>query len=210
MQSWRFSQHFDASRRTLLESAPSFGQIAHEIARSMRVLCTHSDSCDEVAGYRRLVACVAVEPQLFDVLFNAETGYRGAYFVSETTGLQANAQLLSLVAPALVSHQIHRDLPQHQAEASLRSQSAKAWLAEVGKGLCQRCEGEWSTPQDDQPEIINNRWELGTEAMARYGRKAPRFTKLRFLGAFVDQDGGEYVAAQKRDRALQIHTYGWS
>ena len=210
MRRWRFAQHLVAARRSLLESAPSFTQIAHDVARSMRVLCSHPDPCDEATGYSRLVACVEVEPQLFDLFFNAETGYRGAYFVSQATGLHANAQLLGRVAPALLNFQTHSNLPQHQAEASLRNQSAKAWLAEIGKGFCPRCEGEWTTPQDDEAEILNDRWELSAEAKARYGRKAPQFTKLRFFGAFVDRHGDEYVATQKRDRAAQIHKYGWS
>lgn len=210
MYPWRFSEHLPAARRAELKSAPPFAQIAHEVARSMRILCTHPDPCDEAAGYSRIVACVAVEPQLFDLFFNAETGYRGAYFASQVSGLQANVQILSLVAPALANHETHAGLPHRQAEASLRNQSAKAWLAEVGKGFCPRCEGEWSTPQDDEPDILNDRWEVSREANARYGRKAPLFTKLRLLGAFVDQHGNSYVATQKRDRASQIHDYGWS
>ena len=176
----------------------------------MRILCTHTDPCDEATGYSRLVACVAIQPDLFDLFFNAQTGYRGAYFASQVSGLQANAQILAIVAPALVHFRAHSNLSQDQAEASLRNQSAKAWLAEVGKGFCQHCEGEWTTPQDDGAEILNDRWDVSADARARYGRKAPRFTKLRFLGAFVDQWGDEYVTTQKRDRAQQIHNFGWS
>ena len=210
MEAWQFSQSVTVTRRALLESAPSFAQIAYEIAQSMRVLCAHADPCDEAAGNRRFVGCVEVDPDLFDVFFNARTGYRGAYFTSQEAGLQANGGLLGLLVPALMNCQPASGLPADQAEASLRNRSAKVWLAEFGKGFCNRCKGEWSAPQDDQPDILNGRWELSAEPKARYGRKAPRYTKLRILGAFVNRRCEEYVATQKRDRAAQIHHCGWS
>jgi hypothetical protein len=210
MERWRFSLNLQTTRRFVLESAPPFADIAREIADSMRVLCIHPDTCDEAPGYTRLVACVEIGRPLFDLFFNAATGYRGAYFSSPETGLRANAYFLDLLTPALATYEPHADLSQRLAEASLRTGSAKAWLAEVGKGFCARCEGEWTTPQDDEPDILNDRWDISTEARARYGRKAPLLTKLRVIGGFVDGLGGEYVTTRKRDRASQIHSYGWS
>lgn len=176
----------------------------------MRVLCTHPDLCDEATGYQRLVACISVDPELFDLFFNAVGGYRGSYYTSQEAGGRANAQLLELVAPALLAFKTHAELPSSQAASSLNAKSAKIWLAEVGKGFCPNCEGEWTTPQDGMADILNGRWEHGAEPKAKYGRKAPRFTKLRVLGGFVDQHSNEYVATAKRERAKHIHEYGWS
>jgi hypothetical protein len=97
-----------------------------------------------------------------------------------------------------------------RAEQSLRASSAKAWLAEVGKGFCEDCDGEWTTPQDSAAEILNGRWEHSPDPRASYGRKAPYLEKLRIVGAFVDGSGKEYVIEEKRDRAQHISEFGWS
>jgi hypothetical protein len=178
VSTWTFSEAVGSERRRRLKSAPPYENVAREVAESMRILCTHPDPCDEAAGYMRLVACVIIDRDLFDLWFNAESGYRGRFFDSPGAGVSANSQLMRLVAPALVSHESHRELKERQAEWSMSSRSAKCWLAEVGKGFCPSCEGEWSTPQETAAEILNGRWELSATPKALYGRKAPRLTKL--------------------------------
>jgi hypothetical protein len=210
MSIWSFSQIPDIARRSRLEAAPTFERIAQDVAKSLRILCTHPDPCNEAKGYTRLVSCVTIDLDLFDLFFNSESGYRGRYFISPEEGLRANLHVIGLVAPRLAVHTAHADLPLLQAEASLVASSAKCWLAEVGTGFCRACEGEWTAPQDSAAEILNRRWEHGAELKAWWGRKAPRFTKLRFLGGFVDKSGNEYVVTQKRDRAAQIFKFGWS
>ena len=210
MGNWSFSRIEDRDRRALLEAAPPFSQIACAIADSMRVLCTHPDPCDEMNGFMRLVCCVSIDRNLFDLFFNAESGYRGRYYVSPEEGLHANGQLQQLLASPLACFTAHAAMTTHRAEHSLRALSAKSWLAEVGKGFCKACAGEWKTPQDESAEILNDRWEHGSEAKARCGRKAPRLEQLRIMGAFVDSSGIEYVTTQKRERAQQINRFGWS
>jgi len=210
MSRWDYSPIEDASRRTWLESAPPFDEIAKAVAGSMRILCTHCDSCDEAPGYWRIVCCVSVDRFLFDRFFNAQSGYRGCYFISPEEGLRANAHLLQLIAPVLSAFKVHPQMTASRAEQSLSLPSAKAWLAEAGLRFCSLCEGEWTATQDDTAEILNGRWEDGGDPKAKAGRKAPRFEKLRIMGAFVDERGKEYVAMRKRDRAQQIHAFGWS
>jgi len=210
MNGWSFSFTEDISRSDRLNAAPPFVEIAHAVASSMRIICTHSDTCDEAAGFMRIVCCGSVDRDLFDLFFNAENGYRGQYFISEEAGLLANSQLLKLLASPLASFTAHTNMTASHAELSLRAPSAKAWLAEVGKGFCRACAGEWTAPQDAVAEILNGRWELGVEAKARYGRKAPRLEQLRIMGAFVNSAGHEYVTTQKCDRAQHIHEFGWS
>jgi len=98
------------------------------------------------------------------------------------------------------------------AEESLKACSAKVWLAERGKemGDCTHCSGEWSTPQDDVAEILNDRWEKDTNVNARYGRKAPYLTKIRIFGAFLNDLYDEFIPTKKRFRANEIHKVGWS
>jgi hypothetical protein len=103
------------------------------------------------------------------------------------------------------------------ASESLSAVSAKVWLAEVSKGLtaangrpCEHCLGEWSSPQDEIPEIKNERWEIRDEPYAKYGRKAPYLTKLKIFGAFINAEGDEFIPVGKRQRAKSIYELGWS
>jgi len=121
-----------------------------------------------------------------------------------------NALLLQLLAPRLIEFRSHADMPAKLASKSLLAPSAKCWLAEVGKGYCPACEGDWSAPKDDAPEILNDRWEIATAPNSRFGRKAPFLGRLRLMGAFVNQGGEEYVVTRKRNRAQEIHDVGWS
>jgi hypothetical protein len=161
MNKWSYSPIQDKQRHARLEAAPPFGEIAQAVAGSMRIRCTHSDKCDEAAGFMRIVCCVSIDRDLFDLFLNAESGYRGRYFASPEEGLLANGQLLQLVSTSLAAFMVHGDMTTSHAERSLCAPSAKAWLAEVGKDFCPACVGEWTTPQDAAAEILNGRWDIG-------------------------------------------------
>ena len=207
---WRFSSALGAGRRAKLEVSPPFDVIAQRVVDEMEILCTHTDPCAEAAGFTRIVSCIRVDEELFDLFFNSESGYRGRYFVSPEEGRAANSLLLSLAAESLAHFESHPDMTRMHAEQSLRASSAKCWLAEVGKDFCFSCVGKWTVPQDCTPEILNGRWELGSDPASRSCRKAPFLNQLRILGAFVSETGEEYVAKRKRTRAQQIHEHGWS
>ncbi len=210
MTRWNYLPIEDETRRSRLKNAPPFSEIAQSIADNMSVLCTHTDPCGEATGFMRIVACVSVGVELFDLFFNAESGYRGSYFVSPTEGLAANGHLLKLIAAPLANFSIHPEMQVGRAECSLRMASAKAWLAEAGPSWCPKCEGEWTTPQDAAADILNGRWECADDVKARYGRKAPQLTLLRVMGGFINQSKEEYVALRKRRRAEEINEFGWS
>ena len=134
---------------------------------------------------------------------------RGRYFESLSEGLRGNAQVVTTLIPALIADGAI-DGDAREIEASLRMISAKVWLPEVQSHLCNACVGEWSPPQDSEPEILNGRWEMGDDVRGRYGRKAYRFTKLRIFGGFQNGNGHEFVAERKKYRAEHLHRYGWS
>jgi hypothetical protein len=71
-----------------------------------------------------------------------------------------------------------------------------------------RCDG--SSRIDDTPDFTNGRWEIRDAAYVRYGRKAPNCTKPRIFGAFINAKGDELIPADKRNRAKDIHEFGWS
>ncbi len=210
MPRWEYSDTVTADRQRALLRSPSFQEISSLIADTMRVLCRHTDPCDEANGYERVVYCITVDKQLFDLFFNSLNGYRAWYFRSPAEGMAMNARLLETMAPPLLAFRSDDNIDANTLRASLSAPSGKAWLAEVGKGFCPRCAGEWHTAQDDLAEIINGRWELSAVPDARNGRKAPFLTMIRVLGGFVNPAAAEYVPKRKRNRAQDIHEIGWS
>jgi hypothetical protein len=210
MTRWRFADSLGHERIEALEAARSFEDIARSLAASPGIQCTHIDRCDEASGFSRLVGCMVIDRPLFDLYFNSPFGYRGAYYASPVYGLEMNAFLLRLMAPVLTEFRHHEEMSSDLMLRSLTAPSAKSWLAEVGKGFCSKCEGDWSSPTDDTPEILNDRWEVATAPNSRFGRKAPFLERVRVMGAFVNPGGEEYVATRKRTRAQDIHDVGWS
>ncbi len=156
--------------------------------------------------------CVQVSEDLFDLFFNSPHGYRGAYFRSPGEGVDANSTLIGALAPKLLAMSAAGASEEEltRVRESLSSSSAKAWLAEKGLGICPKCEGEWGPHTDTVPEILNGRWELGQAGPQCDGRKAPRFTKIRVFGGFLDDRNNEFVPCRKRHRAKDIHLWGWS
>ena len=219
---WNFTSSVGDERRANLEGETSFEAIAGEIRQTMTVLCCHKDPCDrgpgETAGdgrrvalFRRPVYCITVASPLFDRFFNSRHGYRGAYFRSPYEGLQANDLLMRTVATRLIASDPSGDgggLGAAFIEASLTSGSAKAWLTEQN-GFCPLCGGEFP-PASDNGEIVNGRWELGTRVQSREGRRAPYLTKIKVMGAFLNDGYDEFIPTRKRRRHQDIHEWGWS
>jgi hypothetical protein len=199
-----------------------FEAIAGEIRHTMTVHCCHADPCDRgpretathgrgLAPFRRPVYCISVARPLFDRFFNSRHGYRGAYFRSPYEGLQANDLLMRTVASGLISADPPgggTELGTAFIEASLASGSAKAWLTEQN-GFCPLCAGEFPAALDDG-EIENGRWELGTSVQSRDGRRAPYVTKIKLMGAFLNDDYDEFIPSRKRRRHWDMHEWGWS
>lgn len=215
MSNWKFAESLGRSRLDLLSDAPPFEDIARSIVKSLRIACTHIDPCREADGFSRFVACLVVERQLFDIFFNSYNGYRGWYYRSPSEGLRINAQLLRLLGQQLVDYRSHDGFSNDWTLKSLLAPSAKVWLAEDKKvqQACTGCRGEWSpvSAKDlDEPEILNGVWERVKKLEAKWGCKAPFFTKLKAIGAFLDDRSNEWIPSDKRFRARDIHEFGWS
>jgi len=209
---WSYSTSIPRDRASMLLSPTTVATIANRVAAEMTVECCHLQPCHDHTDFQRVTYCIRVPEDLFDVFFNSPHGYRGAYYRSPGEGIDANNAFIESLVPRLLESSEAGATREELAwiSESLLSYSAKAWLAEKGLRLCQKCEGEWSASSDNLPEIINERWEHGESGMQRYGRKAPRFTKIRLFGAFLDDRCNEFVPARKRHRARDIHMWGWS
>lgn len=209
---WKYKGVCDEARLLALQTDTPFEDIAGRLEREMEILCCHTPDCSDKQGYKRTIYCVEVATQLFDMFFNSHSGYRGAYYQSPECGLSANGLLLSTVVPRLVAWtRAHcADQDAEFAAKSLSAASAKAWLAEDTLSLCKRCKGEWDSSARADLEIINGRWECDSHINAEWGRQAPWFSKIRFIGAFFNGAGAEYVAHHKIGRATDICARGWS
>ena len=209
---WNFSNSIGKQRSERLLSVESFELVADQIEHDMSVLCYHLQSCDDDNSYSRPVFCIQLSEDLFDLFFNSPNGYRGAYFSSPFHGLECNQKLIQKISPKLSSWAVDNS-PDYNEDFSLqalRRLSAKAWLAETSMELCRACSGEWSHPKNDQPEILNGRWDMGKQPNALIGRKAPLHSKLRVFGAFLNNRRDEFIPVRKWNRHIQIHEEGWS
>jgi hypothetical protein len=206
-----------ATRLPKLARTVPLERIAEDIAATLAVLCCHRSSISGTA-FSRVAYCVSVERDLFDRFFNSASGYRAAYFRSPWEGIGANAAVLKIIAPKLLTSGLSTGcgLSEEFMCESLATPSTKLWLAEHGKEEdrdCKGCQGEWSTAAIgdlDKPEILNGRWDRAENLKAKWGSKAPYVTKLRILGAFLDERFNEYVSSDKRFRAREIYEFGWS
>jgi hypothetical protein len=209
MEGWTFDID-DEKRRAALLVPTTFEEIVGRIERDSTILCCHRQESDDAKPtiFSRLVYMLQIHRDLFDVFFNSSHGYRGAYYRSPYSGLEANAFFMRALMPKLRAWSF--------IEASLASLSAKVWLAECSKEIirnCPGCAGEWSDTRVDGPtDIRNDRWEcpVPSSSMGKWGRTAPRHTKLRVFGAFLNERHDEFIPAPKRRRANDIFQCGWS
>ena len=212
---WNISSMWDFAdslgpRLNQLTRPPEASDIAESIAAEMSVVCRHQDQCSDDTRFFRAVYCISVSRATFDLFFNSWTGYRAAFFRSPYEGLAVNTVFIERLSPPLISAGSISDQPHIDAVDSLNATSAKLWLSEVGKELCQRCTGEWKALPSAPAEILNGRWETSDRPYAAYGRSAPYLTKVRIFGAFINERGDEFIPHSKRHRANELHECGWS
>ena len=212
MNSWHFGSTVGKERADALLQAVAFAAIVEAIAQDMEILCCHRRCCDDLAGFSRVIFNLRVPQSTFDIFFNSEHGYRGAYFDSPYAGLAANGACIQRLTPLLLAwaNQHEPSVDQVFARESLASPTAKVWLTEFESHICEKCVGEWGNPTDEAPEICNGRWEFANAPGGRYGRKAPFLSKLRVFGAFLNERHDEFTPARKRHRAEDLNKEGWS
>lgn len=201
-----------------------FEDLCQEIAKNLKVLCCHETKLarnpfkeSEIA---RPVFTIKISSALFDQFFNSVFGYRAAYFISPGTGFDANERFMIAVTQRLIDDPVTSvsKLKPDFIRESLKSTSAKVWIAEQGKepkSTCDQCKGEWGIGGSESQkiaEIQNGRWETASCQNAEWGRQAPFLTKLRIMGAFlnVTNPRHEIIPDDKRQRASSIHENGWS
>jgi hypothetical protein len=208
---WHYVGNSDPQRLAALEEPQPYAELVGALQCGLTLRCFHREPREHDASYERAVFCGTVDSYLFDWFFNASTGYRGAFYEAPDAGTRANRTLLNHLTQFLLNWALSQqpDCDRSWILASLSRPSAKAWLAEY-PGLCPSCAGEWDPSYVAELHIQNNRWEDSTHVHAAWGRQAPRLTKIRIFGGFIDEHHREWLAPHKAERATHICEYGWS
>jgi hypothetical protein len=204
---WEFNKSIGDTRINNLINSPTFEDIAQLINQRMNILCGHDQDCDEADGYLRYIYCIEIDKDIFDLFFNSRNGYRAWYFRSPYAGLAKNNYLINCLMPKLINSGKIKADPE-SIQQSFKSLSAKAWLAEKDRCLCDKC-GEWTHSNDSEAELYNGVWDVANEPNSNFGKTAPYLSKIRIIGSFINARG-EFVSNRKRDRYRQIHLIGWS
>lgn len=211
LPTWRYVGTAEPARLASLVRPLPFAELADALQRGLHLECFHREPRQDDAAYNRAVFCGCAGPDLFDWFFNASTGYRGAFFESPVIGSCANRSLIDELAHFLtdwaIAHEFDSDC--QWILASLSKPSAKAWLAEY-PGLCDKCAGEWSPSYISDLQIENSRWECSSHVHSTWGRQAPRLSKIRIFGGFIDAQLNEWLASHKTERSAHIWEHGWS
>ncbi len=211
IETWNFSGTISQDRRDKLNVAPEFESIVHQIQEEAQIICAVKEviMSNPIDGHR-VAYSLQVPSSVFDLFFNSNNGYRAWYCRSAEEGLRKNSHLIKVLTPRLLSAKVADDLSKADIIKSLEFTSAKAWLAEAGNKLCDLCPGQFSSPQDSIPEILNDRWEHSENAKSLMGRKAPYLNRIRIYGGFIDSKGNEFIPPSKLLRAQDIFLYGFS
>ncbi|WP_130583910.1 hypothetical protein [Bradyrhizobium sp. Leo170] len=211
---WSFAE-FDDQRRAYLDRDMPFDEIAKRIA-DVAVVNTgcvdplrtpNPDAPVDTTWRAWFTISVAEEPRLSDLFYNGRDGVRGRYWQSETEGNAATASMIALLREKLLLFVAdNSDIfgPATLARGdmalvarSLDAASVKAWAYE-GK----------NPNFNAGPKLVVRRW--ATNRPGGNWRWAPVGPLLDIKGAFYTPDDKEFVPGDKRERAYNIHRYGFS
>jgi hypothetical protein len=77
MANWTFGPSVPPDRAEFLLAPCSFEQILERIATEMNLMCCHAQMCDENTAFARVVYCIRIPEDTFDLFYNSPNGYRG-------------------------------------------------------------------------------------------------------------------------------------
>jgi hypothetical protein len=96
----------DAARGLRLETAAQFDDILEQLSSALQsALSLGKLRCgvDFFRGCPRAILQFLVTPELYDVFFNARTGYRAQFWIATGRGLTANCQCMDKLTAALTN-----------------------------------------------------------------------------------------------------------
>jgi hypothetical protein len=227
IEEWKFrTDKVSDQRLRSLKQDLSFSAIAERVVAEMTNVEFKPEAGDrEAKGRRRARFYFRVGADTLDLFFNGAQGYRAQYYLDPELGIKCNRRVLDTVTDKLVEavRNTSQDLmTMKEVQKSLESESAKIWIDEDKSTLNQTSRDPdeiqalevprwvaamhevllaWSAGQSPDPTI---------KTRALLGVQAPEGECLKVLGAWIDDNGQEYVVPSKVNRAQEIHQYGFS
>ncbi|MBR1235200.1 hypothetical protein [Bradyrhizobium sp. AUGA SZCCT0182] len=229
---WDFDdvRRFDNERAERLEGAPDFNTLGDQVCDALVSALSSGSIRFAVDSYRdaqRAIVQFRLHPNLYDLFFNARSGYRAQYWISAESGLSANKNLMRLVVRRLslggiLPETIAARLIQVEDDGfgrkdvdigetvvarefvlkSLSSDSSKIWVSER---LIGRCIGPL---EDLMTETLRSACALNVKHWPTAQAPLPQADQSWFdiKGAYegIDQPKSALV------RALDLHNTGWS
>jgi len=220
-----------ASRQAHLLQRVTLANQVTDVIRACRITKFDlRDPCDECRVNRlppahrvtlELGASAPSNRRAFDRLLNGAYGLRARYALSPAYGQEASAQVCRGIWDAIAGGLLRAQCDLVEGHASLCETSAKIWFdstvdkadanADLVTVTCERWRDSCSTDVNILLSQFEGSLDLqGIEYRMRKGRTAPTPMRLDVKGAFVRNDGREYVAISKRTRSLQLHLLGWT
>jgi hypothetical protein len=226
---WSFAEivKVDAARGLRLESASPFNEIVEQLASALNEALSAGELRCGVDFFRacpRAILQFRVTPELYDVFFNARTGYRAQFWISPECGLASNAECMNKLTAVLAAlpdrfvareiicrtggaHREDQDVGAREVTrefflTSFCSRSAKVWF---GERLIQGNVGLLPS-LNDEVMLAARRMEVPRWPTARAPYPDAEFAWLDLKGAFIgcDQPKSSEV------RAHDLHKTGWT
>lgn len=228
---WRYENMLASRQAHLFQRVGLMDQVADVIRVCRITKFEPRDPCDECKPNRlppahrvalELGAYAPSSRRAFDRLLNGAYGLRARYALSAAYGQEATAQACRAIWDAVARGQLRTECDLTlDNQVSLYKTSAKVWFGSVSdkagvsvEHAAVTCEC-WEDSRAADVNILRSKLEgsldlQGIEYRLRKGSTAPIPMRLDVKGAFVCDDGTEYVAISKRTRSLQLHLLGWT
>lgn len=165
-----------------------------------------------------------------DQLLNGASGLRSRYAIDADLGEAANLRVCEAIANGIANGRVRyfaavaeggRLALIEKVARSLHGASAKFWYDDATDretatdALLQRGTVEWAAPAPLVTDHARLAHYLGLEEQqtagsARRGGAAPHPTSLTVKGAFVWDDGEEFVVESKKTRSQRLHRLHWT
>lgn len=171
---------------TLVLNVPQPENLIDQIISSATLLSAPSKvDCSDMRGYFRYEAIFKVEETLLNQFFNARSGYRAQYYLSPESGDTFNRLCVEgLARKACTGSSVDK------LEQSLLGHHSKVWVVETGNHGADK-------------KLNVARW-LGHDIQ----QYEPN--QIRLNGTLINDSGDAYLPDKKKDRALQIHKFGFT
>jgi hypothetical protein len=227
IEEWRFrNEKVSSERIRLLTREFTSDDIIQRIADEMTDISFSWKKGDKEAVIKHRAEFVfSVNAQTQDLFFNSAYGYRAMYYLAPHTGIEFNRGAIDGIKGRLVAAAKRAASSKRAVEniiKSLEYESAKIWISEDHSTLDQTSHDPARILALEVPRWVEamsavlSAWKAGHQpsptikSRALLGVQAPQGNRLKVLGAWMSDDGEEFVVQSKTYRAEHIHQYGFS